>query len=58
MCENKIEDNNEKICPHICRRFSITVSRKIDFTVFGLHRDHPPTLELTIIDQSMGGIFA
>ena len=38
VCKNEIEDNNEKIC---CR-FGDTVSKKIDFTDYGLYRGHPP----------------
>ena len=38
----KIEDKNEKICS----RFNETMSHKIDSTIYGLHRDHPPAWEL------------
>ena len=40
--ENDIEFCYEKICS----RLSNTVSHKIDFTAYGLHRDYPPTREL------------
>ena len=41
-CKNEIEDNNE----NKWSRFSDTVSQKIDFTVWDLHRDHPPAWNL------------
>ena len=36
-CRNEIADHYEEICS----RFSDTASHKIDFTSYGLHRDHP-----------------
>ena len=39
---NKIEDDNEKIYSP----FSETISQKMDFTAFGLYRDHPQAWEL------------
>ena len=37
-CKNEICCNNEKLCG----RFSDTVSKKIAFTAYGPHGDHPP----------------
>ena len=44
-CKNKIENNNENDWSLL----SYTVSYKIDFTTFGLHRDHLPVLRESFV---------
>ena len=43
-CKNKIEDKDVKICS----RLNDTVSDKIDFTDYGVHRDHPAAWGLKV----------
>ena len=43
-CKNEIKDNNEKLYS----LFSDSLAQKIDFTVYGHHRDQPPAWELAI----------
>ena len=43
--KNEIQDIKEKICSP----FSKTVSHKMDFSTYGLHWDHPPAWELSVI---------
>ena len=49
-CKNGIKHDNVKICSHI----SDSVSRKIDFTVYGLQRDHRKLGGAFPYDRSLG----
>ena len=46
-CKNEIKHNDVKICSQI----SDSVSRKIDFTAYGLQRDHPQALGLLSLTE-------
>ena len=45
----KIEDNKYEV---IYSRFSDTVNPEIDFTTYGLHRDHPQALDIRFISTA------
>ena len=50
-CKTEIESNNEKIYS----RIRSTVSNKIEFTAYGLHRDQPPAWEVKVKVMSVVG---